>query len=102
MTLCFGLAAVSDLNRPAPTQSRFSFLTLLALTAISLSGVQRVDAQAKPAPDELVLSDGDTLHGKLVSSADGKIIFHTDSLGDVTLAWDKVKELHTNGKFAVL
>lgn len=61
-------------------------------------------AEAKPAapPDVLVLSDGDTLHGKLVNEIAGKVVFHTDSLGDVTLAWDKIKELHSNGTFGVL
>src|SRR4029077_15460211 len=102
MTLCFGLAAVSVLNRFTPTPTRFRLVTLIALIGISLTSVQRIEAQAKPAPDELVLSNGDTLHGTLVSSADGKITFHSDPLGYVTLGWDKVKELHTNGKFAVL
>ena len=49
----------------------------------------------------LILSNGDTLHGKFVSSIQGKITFHSDPLGDVSLAWDKVKELHTTEKFAV-
>ncbi len=55
-----------------------------------------------PAPDVLVLSNGDTLHGKFVSEVDGKVTFHSDPLGDVSLAWDKIKELRTSGKFAVL
>jgi hypothetical protein len=54
------------------------------------------------ADDVVVLSNGDTLHGKLVSSVAGKITFHSDPLGDVTLSWDKVKELHSNQAFAVL
>jgi hypothetical protein len=102
MTLRFDLAPVSVRIRLLPTKKISRLLTLAALITCCLAGLERVEAQAKAAPDELVLSDGDTLHGKLVSSADGKIIFHTDSLGDITLAWDKVKELHTNGKFAVL
>lgn len=53
-------------------------------------------------PDVLVLSNGDTLHGKFVSEIDGKVTFHTDSLGDVTLGWDKIKELHTASSFAIL
>jgi hypothetical protein len=57
---------------------------------------------AKPAPDVLILSDGDTLHGKFVCAVAGKITFHTDSLGDVSLTWDKIKELHTAEPFAVL
>ena len=61
---------------------------------------------AKPAPDPepdvLVLSNGDTLHGKFVSEIAGKVTFHSDPLGDVSLGWDKIKELHTGQKFAVL
>ncbi|MFZ0301998.1 MAG: DUF481 domain-containing protein [Terracidiphilus sp.] len=57
---------------------------------------------AAPPPDVLVLSDGDTLHGKLVSEIGGKVTFHTESLGDVTLTWDKIKELHTTEKFGAL
>ena len=60
-------------------------------------------APAPPAaPDVLVLSNGDTLHGKFVSEIDGKVTFHTDSLGDVTLGWDKIKELHTAEHFAII
>jgi hypothetical protein len=63
-------------------------------------------AQSKPAPnpapDELVLSNGDTLHGKFVNEVAGKVTFHSDPLGDVSLGWDKIKELHTAQKFAVL
>jgi hypothetical protein len=33
---------------------------------------------------------------------DSKVTFHTDSLGDLSLSWDKVKELHASEKFAVL
>ena len=55
-----------------------------------------------PSPDTLMLSNGDVLHGKLVSAVDGKVTFHTDSLGDVAVTWDKIKELHTGEKFAVL
>ena len=56
----------------------------------------------KPEPDILVLSNGDTLHGKFVSEIAGKVTFHCDPLGDVSLGWDKIKELHTSQKFAVL
>jgi hypothetical protein len=53
-------------------------------------------------PDVLVLSNGDALHGKFVSEAGGKVTFHTDALGDVSLGWDKIKELHASQRFAVL
>jgi hypothetical protein len=61
-------------------------------------------AQNKPMqePDVLVLINGDTLHGKLVSEIAGKVIFHSDPLGDISIGWDKIKELHTSQKFAVI
>ncbi|MGO9438560.1 MAG: DUF481 domain-containing protein [Terracidiphilus sp.] len=75
---------------------------LAIVTGAALTGA----AQSKPAPktdpDLLVLSNGDTLHGKFVSSIQGKLTFHCDPLGDVSLSWDKVKELHTTQKLAVL
>lgn len=58
--------------------------------------------KAKTEPDVLVLSNGDTLHGKFLSSLGGKINFHSEALGDLSVAWDNVKELHTVNKFAVL
>jgi uncharacterized protein DUF481 len=78
----------------------------MAIAIALLLGVQaspsRLAAQAAAAPpDVLVLSNGDTLHGKFVNAIDGKVTFHSDPLGDVTLSWDKIKELHTSGSFAV-
>lgn len=78
-----------------------SFMALaLALAAGSFAAAQSKPAP-NPAPDVLVLANGDTLHGKFINSIAGKVTFHTDSLGDLSLAWDKIKELHTTEKFAV-
>lgn len=77
-------------------------ILLAAISALFGFGIS-VHAQSKGAEaDILVLNNGDTLHGKLVSEIGGKITFHTDAFGDVTLGWDKVKELHTTQKFGVL
>lgn len=86
---------------------RPGFCTLLlqrSLIVLSLAACLPALAQNKPAPkpDVLVLSNGDTLHGKFVSEIAGKVTFHSESLGDITLGWDKIKELHTTQKFAVL
>jgi hypothetical protein len=59
-------------------------------------------AAPNPASDVLILSNGDTLHGKFVSETGGKVTFHSDPLGDVSLGWDKIKELHVAGKFGVI
>jgi len=69
---------------------------LSALAAAAHSGAQA------PASDVLVLNNGDTIHGKFVNSLDGKITFHSDALGDLSVSWDKIKELHTSGSYAVL
>lgn len=76
-------------------------IALIAVIAALVSPL--CTAQKPPAPpDVLVLSDGDTLHGKLVNEVSGKITFHTESLGDVTVTFDKIKELHAGGNLAVL
>ncbi len=81
----------------------FRVATSLAAVALVQIGVaQSAPAAAKPASDELVLSNGDTLHGQFVSETAGSVIFHSDPLGNITLGWDKVKEIHVAGKFGVL
>lgn len=83
-----------------------SLLNTLAVLAIAASLAPGCVAQGKPgadaSPDVLVLINGDTLHGKFVSAVAGKVTFHSDPLGDVSLGWNKIKELHTIQKFAVL
>ena len=82
----------------------------LFLVTMALGGTAVCEAQAKPpatpaanpAPDVLVLVNGDTLHGKFVSAMAGKVTFHSDPLGDISVGWDKIKELHTTEKLAVL
>ena len=88
---------------------RMSFLLrslcLFALSAVFTGGsycTAQTTPAPNPAPDLLVLSNGDTLHGKFVSEVAGKVTFHSDPLGDVTLGWEKIKEVHTNQKFAVI
>ncbi|HTW81821.1 MAG TPA: DUF481 domain-containing protein [Terracidiphilus sp.] len=88
-----------------PVQLRSAACALLAMVlGTSLAVNVKAEPVKTPAapPDVLVLSDGDVLHGKFVNAIGGKVTFHTDSLGDVTLTWDKIKELHTTGKFGVL
>ncbi|HUH64440.1 MAG TPA: DUF481 domain-containing protein [Terracidiphilus sp.] len=73
-----------------------------AVCAFSICAAQNKPPAANSAPDVLVLSNGDTLHGKFVSEVNGNVTFHCDPLGDVTIAWDKIKELHATEPFAVL
>ena len=77
-------------------------LLFAGLINATLSCVAQNTPPASPAPDVLVLSNGDTLHGKFVSSIQGTVTFHSDPLGDISLTWDKIKELHTGEKLAVI
>jgi hypothetical protein len=77
-------------------------LLIAAVSATEICAAQNKPEAPNPAPDVLVLSNGDMLHGKFVSETGGKVTFHSDPLGDVTLAWEKIKELHVSGKFGVL
>jgi uncharacterized protein DUF481 len=88
-----------------PIRYRTAFIaaiSCLLLVAFSTRHSLAQGPAAAATPDVLVLSNGDALHGKLVNEADGKITFHTDALGDVSVGWDKVKELHVTGNYAVL
>jgi len=79
-------------------------MRLCAVCFLSVVGTASVWAQAAaPAPeDEIVFSNGDRLTGKLTRVAGGSVQFHSDIAGDVTISIDKVKELHTQGNYAVL
>ena len=83
-------------------RTAFGLLTILLGTGLAFTANAEPEKKPAPSPDVLVLSDGDTLHGKFVSEIAGKVTFHTESLGDVTLGWDKIKELHTTEKVGVL
>ncbi len=93
---------VAALSRPlfrSPANRHAGFVLAAALCAC-LGAAQ--DKPTAPAPDVLVLANGDTLHGKFVSAIQGKVTFHSDVIGDISLGWDKIRELHTVGHFAVL
>jgi len=74
----------------------------LGAGALCIAQTKATTPTTNPAPDVLVLSNGDSLHGKFVSATAGKVTFHCDPLGDMSLSWDKIKELHTTGQFGVL
>ncbi len=84
------------------SQRIFHPLLFAAIVCAALTVAAQSKPAAKPAPDLLVLSNGDTLHGKFVSAINGKVTFHSDAMGDMSLNWKEIKELRTHEKFAVL
>ena len=82
------------------------FLVSVTLAAVPSRAYGSAPESAAAAPDAagdvLVLSNGDTLHGKLVKVAGGKVTFHSDPLGDVDVSWDHIKEVHAADQYGVL
>lgn len=57
---------------------------------------------AASGPDVLIFADGEKLIGHLVRSTGNKVTFKSDVAGEITVNWNKVKELHSAQKFAVI
>ena len=53
-------------------------------------------------PDTITFNDGEQLAGKLISVIGGKVSFHSEILGNVTVPLEKVKTLNTAHPFAVV
>lgn len=83
------------------------FTTSLGLSAAPSEAAVNASAAAKkteaqPAPDTLVFTNGDRLSGKLLRAVGGEVVFNSEIVGDVTVKWSKIKELHTGTRLAVL
>ncbi|HEY1502318.1 MAG TPA: DUF481 domain-containing protein [Acidobacteriaceae bacterium] len=85
-----------------PRFRRFVFIMPFLLILMPLDRCMAQDKKADAAPDTLVLSNGDTIHGRFVGEIGGAVTFHSDPLGDLTVKWSDIKELHAGGSFAVL
>ena len=59
-------------------------------------------SSAKPAPDVIVFTNGDQLTGTLERADGDSFVFKSDVVGEITVSADKIKELHTDGKFVAL
>lgn len=114
----FMFVAQETNNRPMAFQSlhnpsactkvsiwRFALAALLpSLWFCTASGAHGAPApQPAPAtPDVIIFNNGDQLTGKFLRSVNGSAVFHSNIAGDVTVGWDKVKEIHSASKFVVL
>jgi hypothetical protein len=61
-----------------------------------------LSAQTNSGPDEIVFINGEKLVGHFVRATATTVTFKSDALGDLTIDWKKVKELHTAQKVAVI
>jgi len=80
------------------TRISSAFLVFVTATAFA----QNSENQAKPEPDVLIFTDGEKLIGHLVRSSGDNVTFKSDMAGEITVAWKKIRELHTGQKYAVV
>jgi hypothetical protein len=103
-------AIFMSLHRNAtPRCSIFLTAFLLALLTFAAVGACRAAEllegpadNAKAPPDVIVFTNGDQLSGTFVHEIGGTVTFHSDIVGDIDIGWDKIKELRTQTKLAVL
>ena len=72
----------------------------ILFTAALLAGALR--AQTPPAPDVLILNDGEKLIGQFVKATGASLTFRSDALGAITVDWSKVKELQSSHRVAMI
>jgi len=90
----------------------FAALLSLAPAALAQQTTQQPAKQApaphtesKPTPDVLVFTNGDQLTGKLTGASGGNVTFASDMAGNLTIAFDKIKEIRSGSnpnEFALL
>lgn len=84
----------------------FALVALAAIGGLSrtsfAAGADAPKPAPKPAPDVIVFSNGDRLTGKFLRSTGDTLTFHSDIAGDISVGWDKVKELRSAEQFAVI
>jgi len=73
------------------------FLTAVMML-ICLSPFLAVAAE----PDVLISTTGEKFIGELESATAAEVTFKSQSAGEITVAWTKVKELHSTRRFAVI
>lgn len=86
--LCFAVASV--------------WLCLATLIVVPDLRAQTPKPDAKPEPDVLIFTDDEKLIGHLVRSTGASVTFKSDMAGEITVEWNKIRELRTQRRFAVV
>lgn len=82
-----------------------TMIPAVALAAADTSGGDGSAAAAhktQRALDSITFTNGDRLTGTLVRAVGDEVVFHSEIVGDITVKWDKIRDLHTGSPFAVL
>src|SRR5579872_1432929 len=75
-------------------------MSLLRGSLLLVAGALLLDAQTQP--DVVVFTNGDHLAGHFVKATNSAVTFKSDALGDLSIDWSKIKELHTSANVAVI
>lgn len=86
----------------APSARGRAICAATLLVCASLSFTARAQDAPRPAEDVLIFTNGDQLSGTLVRSAAGNVVFKSDMAGEITVPFAKIRELRTQGAFALL
>ncbi|HZZ38065.1 MAG TPA: DUF481 domain-containing protein [Acidobacteriaceae bacterium] len=95
----------SFLLRAAVVLAVFPGITPLpghAAADTSLDGPSAGTHSTAPALDTITFTNGDRLTGTLVRAVGNEVVFHSEVVGDITVKWDKIRELQTGSRLAVL
>ena len=57
---------------------------------------------AAAEPDVLISTSGEKFVGRLESATAAEVTFESEAAGEITVAWSKIKELHSARRFAVI
>jgi Protein of unknown function, DUF481 len=87
-----------------PALSAAALLVVALSMSSTASPAQQPGANPapKPSPDVIVFTNGDQLTGSLERAVGGSVVFKSDMAGEITVSFDKVKELKSSARFAVL
>ncbi len=77
-------------------------MLIRSILFFALTALLYAQPGTKPAPDVLVLNDDERLIGHLVRANGATVTFKSDVLGDLTIDWSKIKELHSAQRYAVV
>lgn len=93
-----------SLWRRVPLSASLVFLALAIAPAFApCAAAQTTPAKPTPAPtDTLTFTNGDTLTGDLEQADADGVTFKSPVAGELTVKWDKIKELKSDKQFAVV
>ncbi len=80
------------------TLSALGLTILFAAAALA----QQSSPPPKTQPDVLIFTNGDQLSGHLIRATGGSVVFKSEMAGELTIPFDKIKELRSAGSFSML